>query len=529
MNLQCAACQKKIYSIDQIFQLYSKECKVSNEDIGFNSATPKPSACYQYFLGFYRHLRSNSIYRTYTHSSIVYTYYCASCGPHFKDATPYFGPTIIKHQICDFVAERCLVPDSTELSQSAKAKYKKNHAEFNRTSSLMIEPGDKVRVSSAPPYLGIASQGMARDSFLEQARLMPQANAGGVSPPKSYGSMVSIDLVGSSRAPSQESIAMTGSFSSIDSEQESPLELASSFGQTDFSPDEISPFTIAEERPQNDRTQLSGFESANATKIWQEVKDGANHYDDDLANADYPPLFMALHILSKSFRDFVANAIAKNNSFTRQLYKETTGVLNPSTIIGKWLVEAQATFDGLERCREYAGPSLKHSFYLHRIPQLTVPAIESLLVEASSSYLPRPTYTRKTMLLLMCMAFLGVLGFIIASMTSKNKGEHHLTTPRNNHTTTPATTPTTTLLPVNPCNMPEGCVREVYQQVVDNLDWFLLQGGFTTVGQIYDECRVDTVFVYFLEYCFSTDPDFSGMLQRKTQISIIKEFFERQL
>ena len=98
MKLCCTLCNKEIKSIDQLFQCFSQQSTVQSTIL--ESDKPKTITHYDVLVAWARYVRGHSIYRI-NHPSIcepIYSYYCAQCGPQFKDTTIYLGPINIKQE-----------------------------------------------------------------------------------------------------------------------------------------------------------------------------------------------------------------------------------------------------------------------------------------------------------------------------------------------------------------------------------------------------------------------------------------------
>ena len=276
---------------------------------------------------------------------------------------------------------------------------------------------------------------------------------------------------------------------------------------------------------ENELYDLDYFESDSCEKIRNQAK-FISAYDIAMANAKYPALFVALYVLSKKFKSFVAEANTAKRSFTVHLYKKCTGIFNPRSIIQDWLQEASDMLDELKTsfCNIGVLPE-KMPFYLHCSTRLTESAVETLLVKADKSYFIRPSYAKH--FIFFAIAFLGLLVFVIHRFGLQYKGNpepHYITTLRPSLTTTTLVTPPLE----NPCYFSDECTRYVYQQILDKLR-LLNQNGYTTVKQVYRHCNNETMFNTCRDICFATNPNFAELLQYDDLIQGLINFFEHLL
>ena len=535
MNLQCAQCKKPITSIEKIFQLHAMQCKteISGENTGSAQLQARSqTGCVNALFGLYQYIRCHLPYRSSSDCGTVTTYYCTSCGPHFTDAKPYYGTIIIPQGVREDIFSRSSCSSARGYSQQAQdftaPRPSSAPAEVNLHDTM------KVPENLLNEQYGLLSTGHG-ESYGLSFESINLNSPGGASPhdsqilanrkenSKRFVSRFSRALFGSSSGSSFAS----GASPPTSQELASPLESTS---PTDFNGSFLSAISVEQ---YNDPVELEfrspseykfeGFEFETARKIFSDMNSNYD-YDGALDRAKLPAFFIALCLLSKSFRAFVKSAQDNHNSYIRQLYKNTEGFINPRRAITRWLSEAKKTSEKIEElCKR---DSKKSSFYLQRTPYLTMSAVEAVIAEASSkTLLARPSYTRMTLLLLFCFALLGFLGWVISTYESAENNEHPHSTNFPNHTSTPITT--ITPLPENPCNMQNSCVRAVFQQVVINLDWFLAK-GFTVVGQIYRDCGNSDVFAYFRDDCFVANPQFGGLLQADDSITVLRNFFLEQ-
>lgn len=439
----CGLCSKPLYTIDKLLQCYSSEVRVGDSIIP-SSEPVEPTTilaensekCEKLLLHWARFLRRNRIYQIkHTDSSncgeTYYSYYCHQCGPRFKDATPYYGSSWIKHQ-------------PGEFSLDVKRRDLKGGA-CSSPVSFEESPGKGLYRVTSPPAAAQAH---------ERTPLMVGAAAG------------------------------------------------------------------------EEKKQLYDFQFSSPAAIYGQLSCGAPAYDRNISHALYPPLFVALYILSESFRRFVDEARAKEMLFTRELYRQTKGLWNTQKIIEHWLSEAQTTLEAVNKLYTARGinPQIQNSLILQRAAKLTVIAVEGLLVQADGTMLPRPTYSRW---FIFCITLMAFLTYMIFYFTSRHPHQI-LPTPQPRPTFPHSTTTTTTTVTTthfSPCSFQHECSKVIYQQILSKLHWFLTQ-GYVTVGDVFAHCSDYAIFNFFRQVCFATNPDFAERIQADDSIQGLIDFFE---
>lgn len=274
--------------------------------------------------------------------------------------------------------------------------------------------------------------------------------------------------------------------------------------------------------------ELNSIAYKSEEAIRAQIRPNKVYYDAKLTNAKYPEFFMALYVLSQSFRVFVDAAIKANKSFTKHLYSECNWRYSPNAVCKKWLEEAKTKLDALNQCirTEHLDPYSDNSYFLLRTPTLTTSAVEALLVEADNAMVLRPSSLK--WFVLSCLAFLGLLSYLILRFGLHDKiapEPHHETTLAPNHTTTT----TATSPPIdNPCHFTDECALYVYRQIWTKLT-ILQRNGYTTVGSVYRHCEDGALFNYARTICFATDPEFGGLLENNDRIQGLIDYFKNLL
>lgn len=249
--------------------------------------------------------------------------------------------------------------------------------------------------------------------------------------------------------------------------------------------------------------------------VYQQIERSVVAYDQYMMElTELPALLVALYVLSPKLRQLITTAQNNDHNYFSVLY--TKGHLSPEQEIKSWLLEARTNLTALQQkfINEHKRLS---SVFLTQAPYLTVSAVQALLAQADNSYIPRPIYCQRTAIvtIVILLTVLLTVIFIVIGVEAERS------IAMLNSTTTTTTTP-----PYDPCNMPQGCLSDMVEQIIANIE-YLNTKGESTLTMIYGFCQRSGLFDHLLQ-CFPGDTDLRRMLaDPTTQSQVFADYLAR--